>query len=256
MTINSAYVLVFHGSRDVRAQRGSEELTKLVKMSLNRLLCVFQRNTGGTLLLSKPPLVEAADLELAEVSLSERIYQLGLIAIAEGIEKINIIPMLLATGVHVQVDIPTAVAEAQNQLGTKINLNICSHLGNYQGIVELVQQEYPSLPDQGKILLAHGSRLQTANQEVEKLAQKVGAIAAYSFISPNLETQVEKLIREGKELITIVPYVLFEGKITEAIATQIQRLEQQFPNINFSIGKPLGANQNLAKLITNILQKV
>lgn len=253
MTIDSAYVLVFHGSRDVRAQKASQALTKLVRTSLETTISRSPKNKKGILLLSKPPLVEAAYLELADISLSERIYQLGLTAIAEGIEKINIIPMLLATGVHVQIDIPTAVAEAQNQLGAKINLNICSHLGSYPQIVNLVQRQYQNLPQQGRILLAHGSRLNAANQEIERLAQSVDAVAAYSFIPPSLEMQVQGLVQQGKKIITIVPYVLFPGKITEAIATQIEQLESEFTGIIFSLGQPLGVIPYLAYLITDIL---
>jgi sirohydrochlorin ferrochelatase len=216
--------------------------------SVTKSLSVSQKNRNGTLWL------EAACLELAEVSLGEKIYELGLNAKGLGLTRINILPMLLATGVHLQVDIPREVAEAQIKLGTQVQLNICSHLGSYPGLMGLIAQQYQGLPQEGRILLAHGSRLNAANQEVEQLAAQAGAIAAYSFISPSVEMQVKRLIKEGKQLISILPYVLFPGKITDAIALEVEELAQQFPQINFSLGQPLGATQNLAQIITEKIQ--
>ena len=248
LTPGDCYILVFHGSRDSRAQIATEELTRLTLTSVTKSLSVSQENRNGTLCL------EAACLELAEVSLGEKIYELGLKAKGLGLTRINILPMLLATGVHLQVDIPTEVAQAQIKLGTQVQLNICSHLGSYPGLMGLITQQYQGLPQEGRILLAHGSRLNAANQEVEQLAAQVGAIAAYSFISPSLEMQVKRLIREGKQLINILPYVLFPGKITDAIALQVEELVQQFPQINFSLGQPLGATHKLAQIITEKIQ--
>lgn len=254
MTVNKGYLLVFHGSRDPRAQKGMEGLSgRLLKM-LKTIGFTSRSSRGGSLLLCPPSLLEVACLELAEVSLAERLCQLGSEATSQGITKIKVLPMLLATGVHVQKDIPREVAIAQTKLGNQLELNIHLHLGSYEGIVELISLQYQNVPQEGRIIVAHGSSLSDANQEVERLANKVGAIAAYTFVSPDLKTQVETLIASGKRIISIVPHVLFPGKITDLIATQVQELQQKYPNVNFWVGQPLGQLPGLAQIILTAIE--
>ncbi|ELR97368.1 sirohydrochlorin chelatase [Gloeocapsa sp. PCC 73106] len=247
MTIDSAYLLVFHGSRDPRAQQGMEKLSRRVLLSLETCKSSLREGRSAVTLLSQPLVIETACLELGEVSLAERLYQLGLEATKRGIDNIKVLPLLLATGVHVQIDIPREVALAQSKLGVKMKIE--SHLGNYEGMLALIEGQYQNIAQEGKIIVAHGSSLSEANREIERLASKLGALAAYAFISPSLETQVETLIGSGIRVITIVPYVLFPGKITDAIASMVEQLQTQYPEINFRVKEPLGQIPALAQII-------
>jgi sirohydrochlorin ferrochelatase len=70
--------------------------------------------------------------------------------------------------------------------------------------------------------MAHGSRRAGANQVVEYLATQSQAIAAYWGVEPKIETQIENLISQGTNKVTVLPYFLTEGGITEAIANKLK----------------------------------
>lgn len=232
MAANSGYILVFHGSRDPRHHEGIVKLTKLVKDGL-----------------SQTTLVESACLELAPLPLCEQIYQWGLEAGHLGLKQLKIIPLLLLTGVHLQEDIPKAIRQAQKLLGANPNLQMLPHLGSYVDLPSWLQKQYQSLPIENKILLAHGSRLENANQEIRNLAAQIGASIAYWSLEPQLSQKVADLVNKGTNSLGIIPYFLFEGKITEAIALQVEELQAQYPHTSLHLAKPLGASSALAQLI-------
>ena len=105
------------------------------------------------------------------------------------------------------------------------------------------------------ILLSHGSRRLGGNSTVEEIASKVGAHAAYWSVKPSLPSQIESLVRGGQQQIGIVPYFLFNGGITDAIAENVEQLKQQFPEAEIHLANPLGASVELANLIGDLIQK-
>jgi sirohydrochlorin ferrochelatase len=152
--------------------------------------------------------------------------------------NVAIVPLFLLSGVHVMQDIPNEVAIAQqksidsiDRQDRSIALKIVPHLGTHPQIPALLQfrleaqvealKQHPKHPNQnniGFILLSHGSRRLEALQDVEAIAQQLGAVAAYWSVPPDLDTQIEQLIAQGKESIIILPYLLATGGILTAIA--------------------------------------
>ena len=88
---------------------------------------------------------------------------------------------------------------------------------------------------------------------IETLANQLNAIACYWSVAPNLDTIISNLDLDKPQKITILPYFLFSGGITDAIATQVQQYQQKFPKISFKIGSPLGATPELAQLILDLV---
>ncbi len=169
-----------------------------------------------------------------------------------------------------------------NSLSHNTNLQILPHLGSHSGMFEILteQQRFtettetieeisinptnstnpinsPNSPNSDLvevwILLAHGSKYHHAHQPIKTLAQQINAIPAYWAVSPSLETRVEMLVAQGYKAIGILPYFLFPGGITDAIAKQINSLQQQFPHVKFKSASPLGATNNLSDLILDLL---
>ena len=64
-----------------------------------------------------------------------------------------------------------------------------------------------------------------------------------------MSQQVEAQIAAGHKRIAILPYFLFPGKITEAIAKEVSELQIKYPEVKSFLGKPLGATPALAELI-------
>ena len=261
LKLPSASLLVSHGSRDPRPQMEVEELAALVVMKLggrdrqlhqNRFL-QSAGNAPVAAIEAAPPLVGTACLELAPLPLHRQIQAFGAKAIASGYHRLHIVPLFLLPGVHVMEDIPGEVAIAQSASGSDLTLDIRPHLGSHPGLSRLFATQVNFVGAEAKILLSHGSRRPHGNQPVEALAATLGAIPAYWSVLPSLEMQVKALVNRGCEKICILPYFLFAGGITDAIAQVVDLLSQQFPAVEFKLANALGASHELADLILDLI---
>ncbi|HAC62913.1 MAG TPA: hypothetical protein DCF68_05095, partial [Cyanothece sp. UBA12306] len=177
--MNSAYLLVTHGSRDRRPQIAVEQLAQLVKQQLSikeqQLIPLYSSTVkSSTALLSPPssPLIETASLELTSISLYQRIEQLGQKASKLNLTNLKIIPLFLLPGVHVTEDIPKEVAIAQQRLGQQVRIKLSPYLGSYQGLPQLLAQQFEKHSREGKILIAHGSRYPKAHHPINAIAKQ------------------------------------------------------------------------------------
>ena len=260
MIISSAHLLVAHGSRNSHYQMSLQKLAHLVQQQIiqkyweNQLISAEDNKIERKKLSLHPPLVDIAYLELTSISLSEAIVNFAFQALLQNNKFINIIPLFLLSGVHVLQDIPEQIKIAQGKLTNHIEIQLMSHLGSYQSLVKLLEKQFIQLPGQKRILLAHGSRLKTGNQQCEQIANQLEAEVAYWSVNPSLQEKVASLVNLGVQSIAIIPYFLFEGRITQALADQIQQLRIEYPQIKVIAGKPLGATEELANLIVNELQ--
>ncbi|MEQ8469197.1 sirohydrochlorin chelatase [Coleofasciculus sp. E1-EBD-02] len=246
MPSSSAYLLIAHGSRDPRPQRGLEELAQLLQKQL-----ASQGEASQALRIR----VGTATLELAPLSLHEQICQFATQAIKTGYPQIQALPLFLLPGVHVMEDIPEEVAIAQQRLGEKLTINLQPHIGVHPHLGQLLVNQQPPLNAPIKILISHGTRRPGGNQPVATLAQQLGAIDAYWSIEPTLSQRVATLAEAGYQHIAIVPYFLFAGGITDAIAQSVLDLQQQYPQLQLEFGEPLGATPQLAELILDLTRQ-
>lgn len=256
--MSSAYLLVSHGSRDSRPQVAMERLSWLLSQSQTRTQTTLQVPTIAGFQGSKSEknisnrLVGTACLELAPVPLHEQIREFGDRALKYGYNRIEIVPLFLLPGVHVMEDIPAEVAIAQKTLG-RLKLELKPHLGTHSGLVNLLAKKQATTKAEAGILLAHGSRRAGAKQPVEAIAQQLGALSAYWAVPPSLASRVQELVTAGHQQIGIIPYFLFAGGITDAIAQSVEQLQGQFPAVQIHLAEPLGASQELALLILDLV---
>ena len=262
MNTGFASLLVFHGSRDriqystkvarltalVQKKLWSQNLPNSYSVSASKAAKIAQTNH---ITADKFPsvLIDAAQLEFAEIELSQKIVNFAQKALTQNYQKITIVPVFLSAGVHVKEDIPSAVAIAQKKLGNSIVLEIQEYIGNSPQLVQLIQQQFYRLRTSEGILLAHGSRLPQGNVAIEQLAQAVDAMVAYWTVQPDLTSRLESLMSNNTSSVAIVPYFLFSGKITKAIANSVNELQQKFPQTKLLLGEPLGATPELAQVI-------
>lgn len=256
--MSSAYLLVSHGSRDSRPQVAMERLSWLLSQSQTRTQTTLQVPTIAGFQGSKSeknisnPLVGTACLELAPVPLHEQIREFGDRALKYGYNRIEIVPLFLLPGIHVMEDIPAEVAIAQKTLG-RLKLELKPHLGTHPGLVNLLAKKQATTKAEAGILLAHGSRRAGAKQPVEAIAEQLGVVSAYWAVPPSLASRVQELVTAGHEQIGIIPYFLFAGGITDAIADSVEQLQGQFPAVDIRLAEPLGASQELALLILDLV---
>jgi len=270
LTFSSAYLLVSHGSRDPRPQIAIEHLAKLVAQRLQpvgsamRTAPLLSRTVGTAPLVepiqsawrSAPP-VGTAELELAALPLHQQIVRFAEFVLAQGYTHLQIMPLFLLPGVHVMQDIPTEIRLAQQAIPANLTLEVCPHLGSHARLPELLINPVDPIATAAtasKILLAHGSRRAGGNQPVESIATQLGALPAYWSVEPGLETRVIERVRQGSQQIAILPYFLFEGGITDAIAQEVQHLAQQFPYVQLQLGQAIGPSSQLADCIVELLR--
>ena len=244
---SSVYLLVSHGSRDPRPQIAAAQLAELVTQQLRAIT-------------DSQPLVKTAVLECDPTPLHQQIQAFAQDARVSGeglgiatLAHIYLFPLFLLPGVHVMEDIPAEVAIAQQLLGDLITLEVCPYLGTDTSLYELLAAAAPSSAKTGRVLMSHGSRRAGGNAPVEAIATHLKAVPAYWSVAPSLETQVTDLIEQGYEEIDILPYFLFEGGITDAIAQTVAQLDQKFPAARLKMTETLGANSGLATHIVNLI---
>lgn len=256
----SAYLLVSHGSRDPRPQIAMKQLARLIyQQTANNLSSLASSNrltsTRGSLAYLAKPLVETACLELSALPLHQQIIEFSDRALVSGYDRIEIVPLFLLAGVHVTEDIPIEVEQARAIIGQKIAIDLRSHLGTHPNLVRLLASQMARTTTDASILIAHGSRRPGAKVAVEKIAQELGAVTGYWAVAPKLATRVKQLVDIGHQSIAIVPYFLFAGGITDAIASHVKELSSQFPSAHLQLLEPIGASAELARLIMDLVKE-
>ena len=145
------------------------------------------------------------------------------------------------------------------EIDTPVQINLCPYIGSHPKMVNLLAAKITSVSADAWVLISHGSRRPGGNEVVEKIAQflasscQVLVCTAYWSVPPDLKSRVEILVKQGYQEIGILPYFLFNGGITDAIADTVDRLSQIYPNIKFHLNTPLGATEELAKLVSDLI---
>ncbi len=272
LPLSSAYLLISHGSRDPRPQQALLSLAQLIRTKLETQAATWMPTQNTERFLPQPPgkraatpamvvdsawypLVGTATLELADVPLHEQVRQFACVAMAQGCTHLELLPLFLLPGVHVMEDIPTEVALATTSLGQALTIKRRSHLGAHPGLRQMLAHQLATVDADAKILISHGTRRVGGNAPIEAMADDLGAVVAYWSLMPSLEAQIQAFASAGHQKIAILPYFLFSGGITDAIAQLVARLQNQFSELDLSLCHPIGVSSELADLIIDLIEK-
>jgi sirohydrochlorin ferrochelatase len=113
---------------------------------------------------------------------------------------------------------------------------------------------------QALVLIAHGSRRQSSNQEVEDLAARVQRSAGdrYPLIkagfleiaSPSIPEAIESCIAAGATSVVVVPYFLAAGRhVAEDIPGIVEPVARQHPRVAIRIAEHVGMSESMTRLI-------
>lgn len=275
MISQSAYFLVYHGSRDPRPAQQAEQLAAHMADCL----------TDSA--LTAAPLA-VAPLECCDTPLHERLTQFGHRVAAEGVQRVYVIPLFLLAGVHVRDDIPAEVEAAQQRLGDRLLLRLCPYLGSHPHLTDYLQSlfrapadfadteqstsEFPYKPV--RLLISHGSRRPGGNDVIEAIAHQIQARPAYWSVEPSLDSVLSELLNKWLGNLTqqsksnapapehsgtpagrleILPYFLFSGGITDAITQTVESYRQQWPQGQIWLAQPLGAKRAIALMAIDLV---
>ena len=279
--LSSGYFLVFHGSRDRRGQLILSKLIYILNRELaDRLILTqgkysqqdslyiknnisnytgncFSSNVQRVDCLSKMeiPSIGTGSLELTIIPLHKKIEKYAGFIQKFGYTHLKILPLFLTPGVHVCEDIPTEISLVKGLLAEEMTIELLPYLGSYPQTLTILNKQFTPVENDGKILLAHGTRYPQGNIWLQNLANQLNARIAYYSVVGSLQAQIENLISKQTQKIKIIPYFLFPGRITDAISTEVNKLQQVFPKTKLILGKPLGETGELANLIVEVLTK-
>lgn len=249
---------MIHGSRNPETQSAAFQLQQLITSKIRSILTQPDHLDNG-LSFSKSEiirmfnpttfLIEVAPLELAPLTLNKSLVNFAQKVHLQGLERIKVVPLFLAPGVHVQEDIPLEIALAIEQIDDQVMIELSPFIGKYSGMVQLLADKFSELSAKTRILVAHGSRLPKVANYYDNLADQLNATMAYWSTNPSLSQQVKERVAAGQKTIAILPYFLFPGKITKAIATEVASLQAEYPEVALILGQPLGTTVALAELI-------
>lgn len=112
------------------------------------------------------------------------------------------------------------------------------------------------------LIVAHGSRLKSSNEEIIELVKKVqynsskNLLVKYAFLeleSPNITQCIESTLKETSiKEIDIFPYFLAAGKhVKFDIPNEIDEIKNKHSEIKINLLPHLGKNEALINLILN-----
>ena len=204
--------------------------------------------------------IEVCFIEHAEVLLAD-----GLDRAARGAQKVLVIPFILNAAGHVKMELPAALNEARAR-HPQVEFGVTRHLGMGREIFAVLQGQLDGLMKQlavpdpmttGVVLLGRGSSDAGANGELAKMARWVFEANEHELVDlaftgvtwPRLETAVQRQVKLGMMQICIVPVYLFSGVLIERIKAQVERLQQQYPQISFALGQHFGFDKGIFDLL-------
>lgn len=112
------------------------------------------------------------------------------------------------------------------------------------------------------LLVAHGSRKQSSNEEVAELAKRMNQNldshfdnVKYAFLElaePLIPDGIDQCIESGATEVVVVPYFLSAGRhVVEDVPEEVQKGIDKHPNVKITISDYLGANKEIANLLIN-----
>jgi sirohydrochlorin ferrochelatase len=106
--------------------------------------------------------------------------------------------------------------------------------------------------------MAHGSRIPEANDAVHAIAGMVKEMADYDIVEvsyreqhlPTIQQGIDACVARGAERVLLVPYFLFVGAhVREDLPEEMAEAKKRHPDVDFAMGKHLGAHRKLAEIV-------
>ena len=117
------------------------------------------------------------------------------------------------------------------------------------------------------LLIAHGSRRQTSNDEVLALTEKLQTTCGDQYhlfqagfleiARPSISESIQFCIDKGATSITVLPYFLNSGlHVIKDIPNAVEAAQRDFPNINIKIAPHIGASEQMMPLLIDAANSV
>lgn len=108
------------------------------------------------------------------------------------------------------------------------------------------------------LLVGHGSREPSGNEEFLRLAEQVrkavaGVMTEVCFVDsaePDIPTGLDACVRMGAQEVVVLPVMLFAaGHVKVEIPSEIDRARARHPEIRFRYGRPFGLHPKMLQIL-------
>jgi len=235
-------LIVGHGSREAS---GNDEIREFVRQWR-------ERQPGWR--------IELCFIEFAAPSLHD-----GLLAAAQGAQRVLVLPLILNAAGHVKMEIPEAIEHARAHC-PGVSFQYAPNLGACDPILAILKRrlrkamaalDVPDPVTTGVILLGRGSSDRAANGDVAKMARwlheetdhELVDVAFTGITFPRLERVVQRQVLVGMKQIVVLPYYLYTGTLMQRIERQVGHLRQQYPQVRLACGAHFGFEPEIFALM-------
>ena len=114
------------------------------------------------------------------------------------------------------------------------------------------------------LIVAHGSRRETSNQEVRDLSQHLArSQSEFDFVDsafleiaePSIAAGLERCIERGAQEIVVLPHFLAAGRhVIEDIPAEVAPVQSRYPNVSVRITPHLGASNLMVSAMLDLAQ--
>ncbi len=114
------------------------------------------------------------------------------------------------------------------------------------------------------ILLSHGSPSQASQAEVAELARKIAREGTFPYVqyaylsaaAPLFADAVQQLVQRGATNIVVLLHFLNTGNhVLEDVPALVAAAQNQYPDVFFSITRPVGLHPALPALCSDLIQE-
>ncbi|WP_206832464.1 sirohydrochlorin chelatase [Alicyclobacillus fructus] len=204
--------------------------------------------------------LDARDTSRAFVELVEPGVTEALVDMAQsGVRRVHMVPLLLFSAGHMRVDLPQAVARAENIAGP-LHLSWCKPLGDQSAFIDVAVHRARALLERmpegaGVVLVGRGNRDEEAQRAFAGVAfrvkRRLGVPLAHGFLAGtgrSLEAALDELWQGGCRHLAVVPYLWFPGLLTEGLPERVRRWRGE-RLVSFQVAPPLGRDPALVALV-------
>ncbi len=119
-------------------------------------------------------------------------------------------------------------------------------------------------PEATLVIVAHGSRVSTSNQEVLELtcsisetSPRLKVFAAFMELAePSLVEVLEDCAMQTTEIVIVLPLFISAGRhVTNDLPAVIRKTAARYPHVCYKLMPHFGANPNLPKMLINQVMK-
>lgn len=115
------------------------------------------------------------------------------------------------------------------------------------------------------LLIAHGSRLPAANEDLVRLAEAVRKRGRYGIVEiayleiaePTIPAGARRCVERGAKVVLMLPYFLSAGAhVVDDLERHRGDLSAEFPDVRFTLRPPLGLHPQLIDVVLERLDEV